>query len=154
MVNRTLITMLLSLLTTTAHAEGLDELRAHVRQQVFHAVMQKLAQELALDDATAKRFAEASERAQVGVDAARLQLKSDYEALRDADRPDSDEATLERLSARVLEDQSAVTRALAERARLVHGVLSPRQFAHLVVIWPKVNRSVADLIAQAKAGEL
>jgi hypothetical protein len=146
-----LLSFVLLALAAPARADGVDELRQQVRDQVRHTVTQKVVTQLALDDATAKRLTELIDRFGARLDRARGSLKRDYGELRRLVDGNAEPTALDAVSGRVVDDQAEINRILDERARATHKILSPRQFAELVLAWPRINRMLADEIENARS---
>lgn len=146
-MRRTLATMMLAgalALSMPARAQpGDGQKRAAVRKQIADYAMGQLTQKLGLDPATAAKFREVSERYQqqiagvhreVGL--AMRELKAQLAA------PTLNDARLSQLADTVVGDRQKVQALEAQRTAEYRRVLSPAQFARLIVEWPQINRQI------------
>jgi Spy/CpxP family protein refolding chaperone len=145
-MNRSLSSLILAgtlALSLPAAAQPDGQKRAQVRQRVTDFAMQQIVQELALDAPTAQRFKAVADRyepqiaglhREVGM--AMKELKAQLAA------PQPDEARLGQLADTIVNDRSKVQALEAQRTADNRRVLTPTQFAKLVVAWPKINRQV------------
>lgn len=117
--------------------------RAQIRQHITDFAMQQIEQQLALDPATLQRFRAVADKyepqiaglhREIGM--AMRELKAQLAA------PQPDEATLSRLADTIVNDRTKVQALEAQRTADNRSVLTPTQFAKLVVAWPKINRQV------------
>jgi Spy/CpxP family protein refolding chaperone len=145
-MNRSLASMILCgtmALSLPALAQPDVQKRAQVRQRITDFAMQQITQELALDAATAQRLRAVSDKyeAQIGglhreVGMAMKELKAQLAAAQ------PDEAKLAQLADTIVNDRTKVQALEAQRTTENRRVLTPTQFAKLVVAWPKINRQI------------
>jgi Spy/CpxP family protein refolding chaperone len=145
-MNRVLTSMMVAgalALSVPAVAQPDGQKRAQVRQQITEFAMQQVTHELGLDAATAQRFRAVADKyepqiaglhREVGM--AMKELKAQLAA------PQVDEARLSQLSDTVVNDRAKVQALEAQRTDDNRRVLTPTQFAKLVVAWPKINRQI------------
>ena len=145
-MNRSLSSLILAgalALSLPAAAQPDGQKRAQVRQRITDFAMQQITQELALDAPTAQRFKDVAARyepqiaglhREVGM--AMKELKAQLAAAQ------PDEARLGQLADTIINDRSKVQALEAQRTADNRSVLTPTQFAKLVVAWPKINRQI------------
>ena len=131
--------------------------QANLRQQVLEQVRQiathKLVQELSLDDATATKVVPIVNDYIDRLAEARRQARGVRRQLGDLLRSDHpDQAQLGDLSNSLLQVQANVRRAQDEGLASLKQVLTPEQFAHLLVAFPQINRAVTEEILEAIQG--
>jgi Spy/CpxP family protein refolding chaperone len=146
-MRRTLATLVLAgalALPVAARAQpGDGQKRAAVRKQIADYAMTELTQKLGLEAATAAKFREVSERYQLQiagvhreVGLAMRELKAQLAA------PTLNDARLAQLADTVVSDRQKVQALEAQRTAEYRRVLSPAQFARLIVTWPQINRQI------------
>jgi Spy/CpxP family protein refolding chaperone len=127
--------------TATAQPDG--QKRAQVRQQITEFAMKQITAELGLDAPTAQRFRDVAARyepqiaglhREVGM--AMKELKTQLAA------PQPDDARLSQLADTIVNDRSKVQALEAQRTADNRRVLTPTQFAKLIVVWPQINRQI------------
>ena len=145
-MNRSLTALILGgvlALSLPAAAQPDGQKRAQVRQRITDFAMQQITQELQLDAATAQRFRAVADKyepqiagihREVGM--AMRELKAQLAAAQ------PDEAKLGQLADTIVNDRSKVQALEAQRTTDNRRVLTPTQFAKLVVAWPKINRQI------------
>jgi len=145
-MNRSLTSMILCgalALSLPAMAQPDGQKRAAVRQQITDFAMQQITTELALDPTTAQRFRAVADKyepqiagihREVGM--AMKELKAQLAA------PQPDEGRLAQLANTIVSDRSKVQALEAQRTADNQRVLTPTQFAKLIVVWPKINRQI------------
>jgi Spy/CpxP family protein refolding chaperone len=155
-MNRSLSSLILAgalALSLPAAAQPDGQKRAQVRQRITDFAMQQITQELALDAPTAQRFKDVAARyepqiaglhREVGM--AMKELKAQLAAAQ------PDEARLGQLADTIINDRSKVQALEAQRTADNRRVLTPTQFAKLVVAWPKINRQVKIEMFKAMHG--
>ena len=130
-------------MSAPALAQPDGQKRAQIRQHITDFAMQQITQQLALDATTAQRFRAVADKyepqiaglhREIGM--AMRELKAQLAA------PQPDETTLSRLSDTIVNDRSKVQALEAQRTADNRSVLTPTQFAKLVVAWPKINRQI------------
>jgi len=128
-------------------------LRAKVRDRVRNAVIERLSAKLALDPQTAQRYRavvdsydEQIAEAQRDNGAAHRELKQLYDAGR------VDAASVNRIADRILANRQKIAQLEAARSKEVSQVLTPQQYALLILSAPKVQKEVRLELWKAMAG--
>jgi Spy/CpxP family protein refolding chaperone len=128
---------------TPALAQPDGQKRAQARERITEFTMQKIQAEVGLDAPTLQRFRAVADKyepqiagihREVGM--AMRELKAQLAAAQ------PDETTLSRLSDTIVNDRTKVQALEAQRTADNRSVLTPTQFAKLVVAWPKINRQI------------
>lgn len=155
-MNRSLTSMILCsalALSVPALAQPDGQKRAQVRQQITEYAMKQITTELGLDPQTAQRFRDVAGKyePQIGglhreVGMAMKELKAQLAA------PQPDEARLSQLADTIVNDRSKVQALEAQRTADNRRVLTPTQFAKLVVVWPQINRQIKIEMYKAMHG--
>jgi Spy/CpxP family protein refolding chaperone len=155
-MNRSLTSMILCgalLASVPALAQPDGQKRAQVRQQITEFAMKQITTELALDANTAQRFRAVAEKYEPQINGihrevgmAMKELKSQLAA------PQPDEARLSQLASTIVNDRSKVQALEAQRTAENQRVLTPTQFAKLIVAWPKINRQIKLELYKAMHG--
>jgi hypothetical protein len=128
-------------------------LRAKVRDRVHQEVVERLADKLSLDPQTAQRY-----RAIVdSFDAQIAELVRDngaahHEIKKLVDSGRVDAASVGSIADRMLANKEKITHLEADRSRQVRQVLSPMQYAQLLLFAPKVQKEVRLELWKAMAG--
>jgi Spy/CpxP family protein refolding chaperone len=155
-MNRSLSSLILAgalALSLPAAAQPDGQKRAQVRQRITDFAMQQITQELALDAPTAQRFKDVAAKyepqiaglhREVGM--AMKELKAQLAAAQ------PDEGKLQQLADTIVNDRTKVQALEAQRTADNRRVLTPTQFAKLVVAWPKINRQIKIEMFKAMHG--
>ena len=155
-MNRSLSSLILAgalALSLPAAAQPDGQKRAQVRQRITDFAMQQIVQELGLDAPTAARFKGVADKyepqiaglhREVGM--AMKELKAQLAAAQ------PDEGRLAQLADTIVNDRSKVQALEAQRTADNRRVLTPTQFAKLVVAWPKINRQIKIEMFKAMHG--
>ncbi len=127
--------------------------RAQVHQKIVEFAMQQIQQQLGLDAPTLQRFRTVADKyepqiaglhKEVGM--AMKELKAQLAAAQ------PDEAKLSQLADTIINDRGKVQALEAQRTTENRRVLTPTQFAKLVVVWPQINRQVKIEMYKAMHG--
>ena len=155
-MNRSLTSLVLAgalALSLPAAAQPDGQKRAQVRQRITDFAMQQIVQELGLDAPTAQRFKSVADKyepqiaglhREVGM--AMKELKAQLAAAQ------PDEGRLSQLADTIVNDRGKVQALEAQRTTDNRRVLTPTQFAKLVVAWPKINRQIKIEMFKAMHG--
>lgn len=130
-------------LSLPAAAQPDQQKRAAVRQQLADFAMQQLTQQLALDAATATSFRAVSDRYQEQIAAVHREVGMAVKELKQqlaAAQPNG--ARLTQLSDLVVSNRAKVQQLESQRTVEYRRVLSPAQFAKLILSWPQINRQI------------
>ncbi|MGZ3429825.1 MAG: periplasmic heavy metal sensor [Polyangia bacterium] len=122
---------------------GDGQKRAQVRQRITEFAIQQITQQLALDAATAQRFRAVADKYEpqiVGLHREVGMAMKELKAQLAAAQPD--EARLSQLADTIVNDRTKVQALEAQRTADNRRVLTPTQFAKLVVVWPQINRQI------------
>lgn len=131
------------LLPLAAQAQPDGQKRAQVRQHITDFAMQQIQQQLALDAATLQRFRAVADKYEPQIAGMHREIGMAMRELRaQLASPQPDEALLSRLADTIVNDRTKVQALEAQRTAENRSVLTPTQFAKLVVAWPKINRQV------------
>jgi len=131
------------LVSLPALAQPDGQKRAQIRQHITDFAMQQITQQLALDPATAQRFRAVADKYEPQIAGLHRELgmaMRELKAQLAAAQPD--EATLSRLADTIVNDRSKVQALEAQRTADNRSVLTPTQFAKLIVAWPQINRQI------------
>ena len=143
------------MMTLPALAQPGEGPRAELRERVRQAVVQRLSQQLALDAPTAARFDQVTKAIDdqiAGVQADNRRAHHELKLLLDSGR--ADEASVARLSDRILANRAKVRQLEDSRLIETRKVLKPVDFARLLVVFPQINKQIHEQIMRAaKAGE-
>jgi Spy/CpxP family protein refolding chaperone len=145
-MKRTFATMILGGLLATslpALAQPDGQKRAQVRQRIMDYAMQQITQELALDAPTAARFRAVAEKYEPQINGLHREVGMAMKELKaQLAAPQPDERRLSQLADTIVNDRSKVQALEAQRTAENRSVLTPTQFAKLVIAWPKINRQI------------
>lgn len=131
------------LVSLPALAQPDGQKRAQIRQHITDFAMQQITQQLALDPATAQRFRAVADKYEPQIAGLHREVGMAMKELKaQLASPQPDEALLSRLSDTIINDRSKVQALEAQRTADNRSVLTPTQFAKLVVAWPKINRQI------------
>ena len=131
------------LLPLAAQAQPDGQKRAQVRQHIVDFAMQQIQQQLALDAATLQRFRAVADKYEPQIAGMHREIGMAMRELKaQLASPQPDEAVLSRLADTIVNDRTKVQALEAQRTAENRSVLTPTQFAKLVVAWPKINRQV------------
>ena len=126
-----------------AARQGDGQRRAAVRKQIADYALGQLTQQLGLDAATAAKFREVSERYQQQIAGVHREVGMAMKELKaQLAAPAPDAARLQQLADTVVSDRQKVQGLEAQRTGEYRRVLSPAQFARLIVTWPQINRQI------------
>jgi hypothetical protein len=153
-MKRTLTMMMLAgalALTTPAAAQGpLAQKRAAVRQQVMQYMMQQLTQELALDASAAARVREIWERYQQQIDGVHREQGMIFKELKSQlAAPTPDNARLTQLSDLAFANRQKAESLDLQRVGEFKRMLTPPQFAKLILLSPKLRREIQQQVWKA-----
>ncbi|HEY2749320.1 MAG TPA: hypothetical protein VGL86_32100, partial [Polyangia bacterium] len=127
--------------------------RAQVRQKIVDYAMSQIQQQLALDAPTLQRFRAVADKyegqiaglhKEVGM--AVKELKAQLAAAQ------PDDAKLSQLADTIINDRTKVQALEAQRTADNRSVLTPAQFAKLIVTWPQINRQIKIEMYKAMHG--
>jgi Spy/CpxP family protein refolding chaperone len=156
-MNRSLLAMIvagaLGLSSVAAQAQPDGQKRALARQRITEFAMGKIQQELALDAATLQRFRAVADKYEpqiMGLHREMGMAVKEIHAQLAASPPD--EARLGQLADTVVNDRTKVQALEAQRTAENRRVLTPAQFAKLIVVWPQINRQVKIEMYKAMHG--
>ena len=131
------------LLPLAAQAQPDGQKRAQIRQHITDFAMQQIQQQLALDAATLQRFRAVADKYEPQIAGMHREIGMAMRELKaQLASPQPDEAVLSRLADTIVNDRTKVQALEAQRTAENRSVLTPTQFAKLVVAWPKINRQV------------
>jgi Spy/CpxP family protein refolding chaperone len=117
--------------------------RAQIRQHITDFAMQQIQQQLALDPATAQRFRAVADKYEPQIAGLHREIGMAMRELKaQLASAQPDETTLSRLADTIVNDRSKVQALEAQRTTDNRSVLTPTQFARLVVAWPQINRQI------------
>jgi Spy/CpxP family protein refolding chaperone len=130
-------------LSLPAFAQPDGQKRAQVRQRITEYAFQQITQELGLDPATAARFRAVGEKYEPQIQGLHREVGMAMKELKaQLAAPQPDERRLQQLADTIVGDRSKVQALEAQRTAENRAVLTPTQFAKLVVTWPKINRQI------------
>jgi Spy/CpxP family protein refolding chaperone len=145
-MNRSLTAMILGgalLVSLPAAAQPDGQKRAAVRQQITEFAMKQITTELALDPTTAQRFRAVAEKYEPQVNGIHREVGMAMKELKtQLAAPQPDEGRLTQLANTIVSDRAKVQALEAQRTADNQRVLTPTQFAKLIVAWPKINRQI------------
>ncbi|MDB4967360.1 MAG: hypothetical protein JWN44_3049 [Myxococcales bacterium] len=156
-MRRTLATMMLAAslaLSLPAMAQpGVGQRRAAVRKQIADYALGQLTQELGLDAAAAAKVREISERYEQQIAGVHREVGLALRELKAqlAATPPND-ARLQQLADTIVGDRQKVQALEAQRTAEYRRVMSPPQFAKLIVAWPQINRQIRVQMWKAMHG--
>lgn len=131
------------LLPLAAQAQPDGQKRAQIRQHITDFAMQQIQQQLALDAPTLQRFRAVADKYEPQIAGMHREIGMAMRELKaQLASPQPDEALLSRLADTIVNDRTKVQALEAQRTAENRSVLTPTQFAKLVVAWPKINRQV------------
>ena len=145
-MNRSLSSLILAgvlALSLPAAAQPDGQKRAQVRQRITDFAMQQITQELGLDAPTAQRFRAVADKYEPQIAGLHREVGMAMKELRAqlaAAQPD--EGKLSQLADTIVNDRTKVQALEAQRTADNRRVLTPTQFAKLIVAWPKINRQI------------
>ncbi|MCU1282889.1 MAG: hypothetical protein JWM53_6435 [bacterium] len=143
----------LALALPAAAQPGDGQKRAQVRQRITEFAMQQITQQLALDAATAQRFRAVAEKYEPQIGGLHREVGMAVKELKaQLGSPQPDEAKLSQLADTIVNDRSKVQALEAQRTTENRRVLTPAQFAKLVVVWPQINRQIKVEMYKAMHG--
>lgn len=154
-MKRSLMAMILGgalTLSTVAMAQD-GQKRAQVRQRITEYAMNQIQAQLGLDAPTLQRFRAVAEKYEPQIAGLHKEMGMAMKELRAqlaAAQPD--DARLSQLSDTVINDRSKVQALEAQRTADNRRVLTPSQFAKLIVVWPQINRQVKIEMYKAMHG--
>ena len=156
-MNRSLVAMIvagaLGLSSVAAQAQPDGQKRALARQRITEFAMGKIQQELALDAATLQRFRAVAEKYEpqiMGLHREMGMAMKEIHAQLASAQPD--DAKLSQLADVVVNDRTKVQALELQRTNENRRVLTPAQFAKLIVAWPRINRQVKIEMYKAMHG--
>jgi Spy/CpxP family protein refolding chaperone len=145
-MNRSLTAMILGgvlLASLPALAQPDGQKRAQVRQQITEFAMKQITTELALDATTAQRFRAVAEKYEPQINGIHREVGMAMKELKtQLAAPQPDEGRLTQLANTIVNDRAKVQALEAQRTADNERVLTPTQFAKLIVAWPKINRQI------------
>ena len=144
-MNRTLSSLILAgTLALSLPAAAQDgQKRAQVRQRITDFAMQQITQELALDANTAQRFKQVADKYEPQIAGIHREVGMAMKELKaQLASAQPDEAKLGQLADTIVNDRAKVQALEAQRTADNRRVLTPTQFAKLIVVWPKINRQI------------
>jgi Spy/CpxP family protein refolding chaperone len=145
-MNRSLTAMILGgvlLASLPALAQPDGQKRAQVRQQITEFAMKQITTELALDATTAQRFRAVAEKYEPQINGIHREVGMAMKELKtQLAAPQPDEGRLTQLANTIVSDRAKVQALEAQRTADNQRVLTPTQFAKLIVAWPKINRQI------------
>ena len=115
--------------------------RAKVRQEIHEWAVQQIFAELHLDAAAQAQFRGVDARYQPQLDAAHGEVRQAMHALKQGEAGGNG-AVVGKLTDEVLAARQKAQAIEAQRRAELRRVLSPQQFGQLLVIWPKIHRSI------------
>jgi len=140
-------------LALSAPAAAQPEKRAQVRQRIFEFAMQELTQQLGLDPSAAAQFREVTERYQQPIAALHQENGRAFKEIeRELGTPQPNAARLRALSDLVVANRAKVQQLEAQRTAEHRSVLTPAQFARLLLVWPQINRRIRVEVWKAMHG--
>jgi len=117
------------------------------------AVSMRLGEAMKLDEAGTIRLYQAIKKNQEGQKAAREKMKETHQALADAlEKDEKNEAKLKELTAKVLEQRSAMAKQHEKLVDELRAQFSTVQQARLVVALPKIHREIRQMMRMAVQG--
>ena len=154
-MKRMMAMVVLGALATSAPAlaQPDGQKRAQVRGKIVEFTMGQIQQQLALDPTTLARFRAVADKyepqiaglhKEVGM--AMKELKAQLAAAQ------PDEGKLSQLADTIVNDRAKVQALEAQRTADNRHVLTPTQFAKLIVVWPQINRQVKIEMYKAMHG--
>ena len=141
------------MMAAPAMAQPDGQKRAQARQRITEFAMQQIQSQLALDAPTLQRFRAVADKyepqiagihKEVGM--AMRELKAQLAAA------SPDEARLGQLAELIVNDRTKVQALEAQRTAENRRVLTPTQFAKLIIAWPQINRQVKIEMYKAMHG--
>ncbi|HXU74697.1 MAG TPA: hypothetical protein VN947_35620 [Polyangia bacterium] len=139
-------------LSTVAMAQD-GQKRAQVRQRITEFAMTQIQSQLGLDAPTLQRFRAVADKYEPQIAGLHKEMGMAMKELRAqlaAAQPD--DARLSQLADTVVNDRSKVQALEAQRTTDNRRVLTPAQFAKLIVVWPQINRQVKIEMYKAMHG--
>jgi len=127
--------------------------RAQVRQRITEFAMTQIQSQLGLDAPTLQRFRAVADKYEPQIAGLHKEMGMAMKELRAqlaAAQPD--DARLSQLADTVVNDRSKVQALEAQRTTDNRRVLTPAQFAKLIVVWPQINRQVKIEMYKAMHG--
>lgn len=123
------------------------------RQRLAQFKKLKLIEVLDLDEQTAEKFFIRYNEGQKKIDQARLELQQSVRELQDAVRAKVSDAELNAKSDHVVKQMQQLAQAMTERLAAVRPLLSPQQYAKLVVFEVRFTEALQrTLMQRAKPG--
>jgi len=138
---------------TPALAQPDGQKRAQARERITEFTMQKIQAEVGLDAPTLQRFRAVADKYEpqlLGLHREVAMAMKEIHAQLAAAQPD--DAKLSQLADTVVNDRTKVQALELQRTNDNRRVLTPAQFAKLIVAWPRINRQVKIEMYKAMHG--
>ncbi len=150
----TLATAATMMSATPAFAQRGDGQGREARQRIEAYALNELVTQLALDGDTAQRFREVAVRYQLQIAAVRKDMRQAHQALKQLlDGGGTPDATrLGQLSDQILAGRAKLQALEGQRTVENRKILTPAQFARLLVVWPELSREVRTQVKQNAGG--
>lgn len=154
-MKRMMAMVVLGALATSAPAMAQPDgqKRAQVRGKIVEFAMGQIQQQLALDAPTLARFRAVADKYEPQIAGLHKEVgmaMKELNAQLAAAQPD--EGRLSQLADTIVNDRTKVQALEAQRTADNRHVLTPTQFAKLIVVWPQINRQVKIEIYKAVHG--
>ena len=155
-MKRSLVAMIVSgvlALSTAAMAQPDGQKRAQVRQRITEFAMGQIQSQLGLDAPTLQRFRAVAEKYEPQIAGLHKEVGMAMKELKaQLATAQPDDARLSQLADIIVNDRSKVQALEAQRTTENRSVLTPAQFAKLIVVWPQINRQVKIEMYKAMHG--
>jgi Spy/CpxP family protein refolding chaperone len=137
-------------LPSAARADDGDQQRAKMRVEVRTHIEQALAQAAGLDPATAQRVSQAIDRSDDQLAQIQRDNHAAYEELKHlVESGSADNAAINRLMDRMMNNRQLIQRNENERSHDVRTLVTPTQFAKIIIAFPIVNRQIRAQVRKA-----